>query len=192
MREALTTTVCEEGGRLVCLRKAKQFTDWAARTERPAYGLIVGWREAKPCLRSLAWALPQCAWPQVVIVVCEEERQAKRAKSFQEDVGLPDLPVPVLVRQGLDHPEALAQEVRELVAAGGFDDDASPRYSATESATEEDEEDLQEKSEPGMPQAALMPFLLASLAGTQPMISQEARRSLMQALQAAAPAYYED
>jgi len=61
------------------LKKALQFSRWLEETECENYVLVVGWREAQPCLRTLQQT---CHFPLMVIIICVSHKQYMRATAF--------------------------------------------------------------------------------------------------------------
>mmetsp|Transcript_42875 Transcript_42875/g.77905 ORF Transcript_42875/g.77905 Transcript_42875/m.77905 type:complete len:321 (-) Transcript_42875:222-1184(-) len=62
------------------LKKALQFSRWLEETECDNYVLVVGWREAQPCLRALQQA--RRGYPMMVVIVCISHKQYMRATAF--------------------------------------------------------------------------------------------------------------
>lgn len=115
-RESLTTAVARAGGRIVCLKKAKQVADWATRAQRGFYVVVTEWREAKPFLRALGRAAGHCSAPQLVVVTCEDVKTAHRAVRAMDEICAivgPRAPR-VVVRQDLGDPTEFALEMKEV------------------------------------------------------------------------------
>lgn len=176
-REALSAAVSSSGGRLVVLKKQKQFSAWASRGQRPPYVLITGWREAKPCLRTLERALSPADCPVAAIVLCDQ-RKSKRAELLVAEL---DTTLPVTVRHSLGQPEALVREVVEVLQAAR-ESRAGMAQSVTGSEDEGSSNVAPHGHGPQSPLAMLDPQQL----------TEHARYRLAQALQAAAPDHYED
>mmetsp|Transcript_15812 Transcript_15812/g.47502 ORF Transcript_15812/g.47502 Transcript_15812/m.47502 type:complete len:184 (-) Transcript_15812:97-648(-) len=81
-RQALALAAAEVGIALVCFKTAAKFDAWLLRRgPPPPFALLIGWREAKPCLQALEQH-PARSWPVCTVVVAEETPQLERATDW--------------------------------------------------------------------------------------------------------------
>mmetsp|Transcript_61923 Transcript_61923/g.114918 ORF Transcript_61923/g.114918 Transcript_61923/m.114918 type:complete len:276 (-) Transcript_61923:85-912(-) len=79
-RHLIKTTTTEMKWSFSFLKKAMQFTKWLEEGKGDEYALVMGWREAQPCLQSLTKNGGKL--PMMSVIVCESRKQAARATSF--------------------------------------------------------------------------------------------------------------
>lgn len=81
-RTAVCAAAAQAGARLLCLKKAAQFSTWASGGCRSPFVLLTNWREAKPCIA----AAQQYPWsrPVYTVVICEQPVQYMRARAWLE------------------------------------------------------------------------------------------------------------
>jgi len=81
-RAAVCAAAAQAGARLLCLKKAAQFSTWASAACRAPFVLLTNWREAKPCIA----AAQQYPWSRPVntVVICEQPVQYMRARAWLE------------------------------------------------------------------------------------------------------------
>lgn len=83
--QSLTESVRDQGGGMVCFKKANKFYCWLQRLSRPVYTLVTDWREAKPCI-DLMLESGNIAPPVMTIVLCSSQRQVKRVMDWARTV----------------------------------------------------------------------------------------------------------
>lgn len=81
-RTAVCAATAQAGAKLLCLKKAAQFSTWASAACRAPFVLLTNWREAKPCIT----AAQQYPWsrPVYTVVICEQPVQYMRARAWLE------------------------------------------------------------------------------------------------------------
>jgi hypothetical protein len=72
--------LAQRGGRLVCFKKARRFAAWINRAPQPRFSLITDWREAQACI--LAISQNTLNVPEFTAVVCDSDRQVRRAREW--------------------------------------------------------------------------------------------------------------
>jgi len=72
------------GTRLVCLKKASRYAEWASQLSRPPFALIVEWREAKSCMQLVP---RDGAMPFITFVYSETPRTTHRARDWASTLG---------------------------------------------------------------------------------------------------------
>jgi len=83
-RQLIKQRFAEQQWGVTFLKKAQQFARWLEETDCENYILVVGWREAQPCVRALRQlrAMP----PLMIVVVCISQKQYTRASVFSTSV----------------------------------------------------------------------------------------------------------
>mmetsp|Transcript_11443 Transcript_11443/g.25941 ORF Transcript_11443/g.25941 Transcript_11443/m.25941 type:complete len:296 (-) Transcript_11443:52-939(-) len=79
-RHFIKTATAEMKWSFSFLKKAMQFTKWVEEGKGDEYVLVMGWREAQPCLQSLSKNGGKL--PMMSVVICENRKQAARATTF--------------------------------------------------------------------------------------------------------------
>mmetsp|Transcript_61924 Transcript_61924/g.114922 ORF Transcript_61924/g.114922 Transcript_61924/m.114922 type:complete len:295 (-) Transcript_61924:67-951(-) len=79
-RHLIKTTTTEMKWSFSFLKKAMQFTKWLEEGKGDEYALVMGWREAQPCLQSLTKNGGKL--PMMSVIICENRKQAARATTF--------------------------------------------------------------------------------------------------------------
>lgn len=135
LRQCLHLAVQGYGASLVCLKKARQFCRWLdSPAPRPAFVLVVDWREAQPCMQALAHGTARTP-PALTVVLCGAGQQQSRAEKWASGLGPLVGPVVVYQRNCLA-PELLAGLVRhtrplsELLATRRAAAGCAPREAA--------------------------------------------------------------
>jgi len=89
-RDAFQSSATLTGAQALLCKKTKQFSHWLERsTGEERYVLITDWREAQPCMqviaKSLADSTPHASM-EMVIVLCESEKQGIRAIEWRQSL----------------------------------------------------------------------------------------------------------
>jgi len=79
-RHLIKNTTTEMKWSFSFLKKAVQFNKWLEEGNTDEYVLVIGWREAQPCLHSLTKTSGNL--PRMSVIMCENRRQAARAAAF--------------------------------------------------------------------------------------------------------------
>lgn len=117
IRRSMQRSVQEDGGSLVCLKKALQFGLWMDRSNRPGFALLTDWREAQPCMQAISQHTGRNR-PMLTIVLCDSQRQCIRATAWSQSLGPHVGPVHVYAENDVS-PQLLIGIVRQCIGSGG-------------------------------------------------------------------------
>mmetsp|Transcript_7614 Transcript_7614/g.14163 ORF Transcript_7614/g.14163 Transcript_7614/m.14163 type:complete len:302 (-) Transcript_7614:215-1120(-) len=81
---SIRNAIAERGGKLVALRKAARFLNWVEGHQVLPYAVVTDWREAQPIIQSLMVAPPQIVRPSLFVILCESQRQHRRASAWSK------------------------------------------------------------------------------------------------------------
>jgi len=83
---SIRNAIADTGGKLVALRKAAQFIQWAEQHQVLPYVVVTDWREAQPLIKSLMAAPPELVRPSLTVILCESARQHRRAHAWSQNL----------------------------------------------------------------------------------------------------------
>jgi len=143
-RNALKIAAEEIGAELVCAKKAKQYGLWLSRAQRRPYVLVTNWREAQPAHFEISQATPGNR-PQQVVVICDLDKQFKRAQVWVQSLNPEFGTVHVCMKD--DIPENLLDGLVKRFFGDNFDELADcdgtkpPRQGVVKRTAQPSEED---------------------------------------------------